>query len=167
MGEASRAAPVATASASSDAVLARLVRLAVTVTGTDRGALFVRASDRVGGASAVATFGEAGGMLALAGVVVRSGCASVVGGGRPVAGGPMLRGSDVAGAPVIVADSPREDLTAADVELLADVGGLCAAALDNVAADGALDTAEARARALQTAAAVWDGQAATRSERMA
>jgi hypothetical protein len=166
MGEASRATPVATASASA-AVLARLVRLAVTVTGTDRGALFVRAGDRVGGASAVATVGEAGGMLALAGVVVRSGRASVVGGGRPVAAVPVRRGGEVAGALVIVADDPREDLKAADVELLDDLGGLCGLALDNLGENGALDTAEARARALQTAAAVWDGQATTRGDHVA
>jgi hypothetical protein len=152
----SRAAPPATAPV--DAVLARLVRLAAEVTGTDRGALFVRAEQRVGGAVAVATVGQTGGMLGLAGVALRAGSATVVGEGRPAAAVPVLRQGHPVAALVVASDGRREDLDRADVDRLCDLAALCETALLHADLRGdAFDTSVAQARALETAAAVWDG----------
>jgi hypothetical protein len=149
-----------------DAVLARLVRLAATVTGTDRGALFLRADERVGGAVAVAVTGQPGGLLGLAGVVLRSGSATVVGEGGPAAAVPVVRHGEVDAA-LVVARGEGE-IEPQDVERLVELGALCAAALDHAESyDEAVDGTEPQARALQTAAAVWDGHPPSRDDLVA
>src|SRR4051794_23098666 len=135
--------------------LERLVCIAVTVTGASEGALYARAGERVGGVADVASYGEAGGPVGIAAVVLRSGRPALGDEARRTAAVPVMwRGAQ--DAAVVVAREGRS-FDGVDLELLLELACLCGMALDHRSLHGgALDSADSQARALQTAVALWD-----------
>src|SRR4051812_13836969 len=147
--------------------LDRLVSYAVTLTGASSGVLYGRAEERVGGMTEVATCGEAGGLMGIAAVVLRSGRPALAADGAATAAVPVTwRGAS--DAALIVAGDDDRSFDGADLELLFEVAGVGGAALAHRSLHGgSLESADAQARALQTAVALWDGHAAHRGDDLA
>jgi hypothetical protein len=162
-----RPAPTADADACERA-LERLVAHAATVTGATATALYSRAEERIGGAVEIASSGDTGGLVGIAAVVLRSGRPALVPDGQPAAAVPVMwRGAQDA-ALVVTADDAGREFDGADLELLFELAGWCGSALDHRSLHGgSLDSTGSQARALQTAAAVWDGHEARRGDEVA
>jgi HD domain len=148
--------------------LERLVSLAATVTGATAAALYGRAEERIGGTAELASTGEAGGLMGIAAVVLRSGRPALVGEGRAAAAVPVMWRGGQDAALVVAADDDRGEFTGTDLELLFEIAGWCGSALDHRSLHGGtLDSTRTQARALETAAAMWDGHEAALGDELA
>jgi HD domain len=146
--------------------LERLACIGATVTGATTAALYARADERVRGVAEVRSYGEAGGLMGIAAVVLRGGRPALAAAERPAAAVPVMwrGGQDAA----LVVAGGRGRFGPRDIAVLTEIACWSGTALDHRSLHGGpLESADAQARALQTAVAVWDDHDERRGDDLA